>query len=136
MKKIITDYSLALPGYLISLYLISPLGSISRLLWVVYLSVGFWLAYPWLLKVRPKTGIIRGMASYEPPYVKQMTDPDKQAPREPVTAAASFSAILREVGGMGLLQVCLLRWGLFVIALPWLLVIGLWRVFNRSSGKV
>ncbi|RRK11743.1 hypothetical protein D1831_01335 [Lactiplantibacillus garii] len=131
IKKLVTDYLLALPGYLISLYLVSPVNGVSWWLWVSYLSVGYWLAAPYLLKVRPTVGVIRGMESYEPPYVKQLTDPDKRAPREPVTAPATIGTVVREVGGFGLLRVVLTRWGLFVIALPWLLGIVIHHVIKH-----
>ncbi|CAM3133702.1 hypothetical protein [Lactiplantibacillus plajomi] len=121
MKQTLTDYGLALPGYLISLYLVSPLRGISWWLWVGYLSVSA-LVSPWWLRRRPALAVIRGMDDYEPPYVKQLTDPEKQAPRMPITAPASLAAVIREVGGFGLLRVLLKRWGIAVIALPGLLL--------------
>lgn len=128
IKKMVTDYGLALPGYLISLYLISPVRGLSWWAWVLYLSIGYWLAGPVLFRLRPQLAVIRGMESYEPPYVKQLTDPEKQAPREPVTAPVTLGAVIHEVGGFGLLQVCLKRWGLFVVALPWIAGIGIKQI--------
>ncbi|WP_318766804.1 hypothetical protein [Lactiplantibacillus carotarum] len=91
--------------------------------------------FHWLLvsgagavSVTTATGRDSGMESYEPPYVKQLTDPEKQAPREPVTAPVTLGAVIHEVGGFGLLQVCLKRWGLFVVALPWIAGIGIKQI--------
>ncbi|MFB9769847.1 hypothetical protein [Lactiplantibacillus modestisalitolerans] len=124
IKRLLTEYCLGLPGYLISLYFVSPFQGLTWWVWVVYLSVGYWLAYPWLLHRRPQLGITRSMDDYQPPYVKQMTDPDKRAPREPATEQASLGAVVREVGGFGLIQVGLKRWGLLLLAIPWLIVLG------------
>ncbi|CAJ1226832.1 hypothetical protein LXEBMM8_EKPBGFGD_00960 [Lactiplantibacillus xiangfangensis] len=127
VKRWLTDYLLGLPGYILSLYLVSPLHATTWWGLILYLSVSYWVAYPILLRMQPALGLIRSMSTYEPPYVKQLTDPDKRAPREPVTPPSSLGEVSHEVDGFGWLSVGLKRWGLSILALPWIGVLALMR---------
>lgn len=131
MGKVLDDYLLGLPGFLLNLYFIGELNSNLKLLLQIIFTVLYLVCYPWLLVKRPALRRTWKLDQFNQPYLQRKAHPTSKKQDDdlydlensPNANASENRELVGLTGLVSLVGVFIKRWMLQLIAEFWLLLI-------------